>query len=170
MPQGLADPRPDERDLQLDLLALRQARAHQRAQHLERWAIPRSDFPLDKPGYFRWRKSLHARQGQRARELLAGAVDEATRERVAQLVAKAAPKGDAEGQALEDAACLVFLEQEIAGFQPRKGAGCSVCSETGFKGRVAVYEVMELKEREKRDGPPKLTCRTIKLSWSIEPP
>jgi tRNAThr (cytosine32-N3)-methyltransferase len=87
-----------------------------RGQHLERWAIPRGEFPLDKPGYLRWRKALQLRQGQRARELLAGVVDDATRERVGLLVSKSAPKGDAEAQALEDAACLVFLESEIAAF------------------------------------------------------
>jgi len=32
---------------------------------------------------------------------------------------------------------------------PTKGAGCRNCSETGYKGRVAVYEVMELKEELK---------------------
>jgi type IV pilus assembly protein PilB len=32
---------------------------------------------------------------------------------------------------------------------PVKGRGCRTCSETGFKGRVAVYEVMELKEELK---------------------
>ena len=87
-----------------------------RGQHLERWAIPRSGFAMDKPGYFRWRKALQARQGQRARELLAGLIDNAIRERVGLLVAKAAPPGDAEAQALEDAACLVFLQSEIADF------------------------------------------------------
>lgn len=87
-----------------------------RGQHLERWAIPRSEFPMDKPGYLRWRKALQVRQGERARELLAGLVDDALRERIGRLVAKGAPKGDAEGQALEDAACLVFLESEIADF------------------------------------------------------
>jgi type IV pilus assembly protein PilB len=32
---------------------------------------------------------------------------------------------------------------------PVKGRGCRICSETGYKGRVAVYEVMELKEELK---------------------
>jgi type IV pilus assembly protein PilB len=32
---------------------------------------------------------------------------------------------------------------------PVKGRGCRNCSETGYKGRVAVYEVMELKEELK---------------------
>jgi type IV pilus assembly protein PilB len=40
-------------------------------------------------------------------------------------------------------------EAEIAGAQIFKGRGCRNCSETGFKGRVAVYEVMELTEELK---------------------
>ena len=87
-----------------------------RGQHLERWAIPRETFPMDRPGYHAWRRAIHARQGDRARELLAGILDDSDRERVAVLVAKAAPKGDSEAQALEDAACLLFLDEEIAGF------------------------------------------------------
>ncbi len=38
---------------------------------------------------------------------------------------------------------------EIKGFQPVKGAGCVSCSETGYKGRVAIYEVMPLTEEIK---------------------
>ena len=30
-----------------------------------------------------------------------------------------------------------------------KGRGCRTCSETGFKGRIALYEVMELREELK---------------------
>jgi type IV pilus assembly protein PilB len=41
-------------------------------------------------------------------------------------------------------------EEQARSVQPVKGAGCSLCSDTGFKGRIAVYEVMvmtdELKE------------------------
>lgn len=92
-----------------------------RAQHLERWIIPRSDFPLDKPGYLRWRKSVQQRQGARAREILLDAgCDAALAERVAVLVAKGAAR-DAEGQALEDAACLTFLEGELADFAAQHG-------------------------------------------------
>jgi tRNAThr (cytosine32-N3)-methyltransferase len=88
-----------------------------RAQHLERWAIPRADFPEGRGGYLRWRSAVHARQGARVREILAAAGSEAAlTERVAVLVAKAAPRGDAEAQAIEDAACLVFLQHELADF------------------------------------------------------
>ncbi len=88
-----------------------------RAQHLERWAIPRASFPIDRPGYHRWRKAVHARQGERAREILLGAgCDDGLAARVGVLVAKAAAKGDPEGQVLEDAACLVFIADELSGF------------------------------------------------------
>jgi len=33
-------------------------------------------------------------------------------------------------------------DEEVKSYQAKKGAGCSACSDTGFKGRVAIYEVM----------------------------
>jgi type IV pilus assembly protein PilB len=36
--------------------------------------------------------------------------------------------------------------EEIQGFSCSKGTGCSMCSSTGYKGRVALYEVMPIKE------------------------
>ena len=89
-----------------------------RAQHLERWAIPRSTFPEGRGGYLQWRSAVHRRQGDRVREVLAGAgCDADVSARVAMLVSKSAPRGDADAQALEDAACLVFIEHELAAFQ-----------------------------------------------------
>jgi len=32
---------------------------------------------------------------------------------------------------------------------PMRGAGCSTCSDTGFKGRVAIYEIMEITDELK---------------------
>src|ERR1044072_4797622 len=43
-----------------------------RCQHLERWSVPRSDFPMDRPGSLRWRKSLYTEQVERARRRLLG--------------------------------------------------------------------------------------------------
>ncbi|MBA2481405.1 MAG: DUF4202 domain-containing protein [Planctomycetes bacterium] len=88
-----------------------------RAQHLERWTIPRSSYPMDRAGYHRWRTAVQQRQGERARELLigAGCVPDLAN-RVALLVSKRAPRDDADGQALEDAACLVFLANELEPF------------------------------------------------------
>jgi type IV pilus assembly protein PilB len=36
--------------------------------------------------------------------------------------------------------------EEAKSCKPMRGRGCSNCSETGFKGRVAVYEVMVMGE------------------------
>ena len=40
-------------------------------------------------------------------------------------------------------------EEEAARARPVRGAGCGLCSETGYKGRVAIYEVMEISEELK---------------------
>jgi tRNAThr (cytosine32-N3)-methyltransferase len=91
-----------------------------RCQHLERWSVPRASFPLDKAGYHAWRRLLYTRQAERARELLLGAgvaADEAAS--VAVWVSKTGLKTNPGTQALEDAACLVFLEHEILGFVHR---------------------------------------------------
>jgi type IV pilus assembly protein PilB len=42
-----------------------------------------------------------------------------------------------------------MAEDLAAQAQPLRGVGCRNCSETGFKGRLAVYEVMELREELK---------------------
>jgi tRNAThr (cytosine32-N3)-methyltransferase len=88
-----------------------------RCQHLERWSVPRADFPMDKPGYYAWRKSLYGKQAERARALLlqAGA-SAAEAGEVATWVSKTGLKTNPGTQALEDAACLVFLENEIGEF------------------------------------------------------
>jgi type IV pilus assembly protein PilB len=49
----------------------------------------------------------------------------------------------------EDLVAAGMSEDEVKPVKPVKGAGCSNCSDTGFKGRVAVYEVMELTEEIK---------------------
>lgn len=88
-----------------------------RCQHLERWTVPRADFPMDRPGYLRWRKSLYGKQAERARALLVQAgVSETEAAEVATWVAKNGLKTNPGTQALEDAACLVFLESEISAF------------------------------------------------------
>jgi type IV pilus assembly protein PilB len=40
-------------------------------------------------------------------------------------------------------------EEEIKSFKPKKGSGCGNCSDTGFKGRVAIYEVMVMTDQLK---------------------
>jgi hypothetical protein len=93
-----------------------------RCQHLERFTVPRADFPLDRAGYHAWRRSLYARQAGRAREILLGAgFAEAEATEAAAWVAKEGLKTNPGTQALEDAACLVFLESEISAFAAQHG-------------------------------------------------
>lgn len=88
-----------------------------RCQHLERWSVPRSSFPLGKPGYLAWRRSLYVKQAARAKALLVEAgVAAAAADEVALWVSKSGLKINPGTQALEDAACLVFLENEIEEF------------------------------------------------------
>jgi len=42
-----------------------------------------------------------------------------------------------------------FSQDEINTFKCYKGKGCSACSDTGYKGRLALYEVMPVKEEIK---------------------
>ncbi len=91
-----------------------------RAQHLERWAIARDRFPAGRTGYLRWRTTLGAHHAERTAALMREAgFDGATIAAVAALLrkeglARAAPDSDV--QALEDCACLVFLESYLAPF------------------------------------------------------
>lgn len=88
-----------------------------RCQHLERWLVPRATFPMNRPGYLAWRRSLYVKQAERARELLVIAgVSAGEAAEVATWVSKSGLKTNPGTQALEDAACLVFLENEIAAF------------------------------------------------------
>lgn len=88
-----------------------------RAQHLRRWEVPRSTYPMDRPGYLRWRKELGRKHAEWASEILAAcgySADEIAR--VGSLLRKENLRKDAETQALEDVAALVFLEHYAAGF------------------------------------------------------
>ena len=88
-----------------------------RCQHLERWSVPRESFALDKTGYLAWRRSLYVKQAERARALLLQAgMPAAEAGEVATWVSKSGLKTNPGTQALEDAACLVFLENEIGAF------------------------------------------------------
>jgi hypothetical protein len=88
-----------------------------RAQHIRRWAIPRSDYPMDRIGYLKWRTTLYKFHAEEVGRILREVgYDAATVERVASLVRKEEIKRDPEAQTLEDVICLVFLENYFAEF------------------------------------------------------
>ena len=88
-----------------------------RAQHIERWHIPRAKYDAGKKGYHLWRTTLYRYHAERAGAILAAAgYDLATVERVGALLQKKHLRSDEDAQTIEDAACLVFLENYFADF------------------------------------------------------
>jgi tRNAThr (cytosine32-N3)-methyltransferase len=88
-----------------------------RCQHLERWTVPRATYPEGKAGYHAWRKGLYHKQAERGRELLTEAgIDAADAAQAAIWISKTELATNPGTQALEDAAVLVFLENEVGSF------------------------------------------------------
>ena len=88
-----------------------------RAQHIERWRIPRSDYPEGRIGYLSWRKELQKLHARRAGEIMAlCGYEPEDIARAAALLKKERLKQDADAQTLEDVICLVFLAFEAAPF------------------------------------------------------
>ncbi|MCF6199487.1 MAG: DUF4202 domain-containing protein [Hyphomicrobiaceae bacterium] len=82
-----------------------------RAQHIERWSIPRDKYPTGREGYNKWRfelRALHARlvgefmseEGYAAEDI----------ELIGQYLQKKKLKKEADSQALENVVDVVFLE------------------------------------------------------------
>ena len=88
-----------------------------RAQHIRRWEIPRTDYPEGRMGYLKWRKDLQDFHAKAIAEILKDCgYDAETITRVSALLHKEKLKSDKDSQALEDVACLVFLEHYFAEF------------------------------------------------------
>jgi hypothetical protein len=86
-----------------------------RCQHLCRWEIPRNSYPMDKPGYLRWRADLKKFHADKAGTILREVgYDDVTVTRVQELNLKKNFPADPEVCVLEDALCLVFLERQFA--------------------------------------------------------
>jgi hypothetical protein len=93
-----------------------------RSQHIQRWKIARTEYPMDRIGYLQWRKRLYKFHAQLAGEILRDVgYDEATIGRVGTLLKKEGLKSDPEVQTLEDVVDLVFLESYLADFVAKHG-------------------------------------------------
>ena len=88
-----------------------------RCQHIQRWKIPRADYPMTRAGYQQWRLRLRDFHAEVTGAILRDAgYDDATIARVRSLIRKEGLKTDAEAQTLEDVVDLVFLESYLADF------------------------------------------------------
>lgn len=88
-----------------------------RAQHIQRWKSPRSDYPMDKPGYMLWRTNLYKFHAETAGNLMKEAgYDDEMITRVKTIVGKKELKTNPETQMMEDVVDLVFIEHYMLAF------------------------------------------------------
>lgn len=93
-----------------------------RAQHIKRWHLKRTEFPQGKAGYYQWRIALGKFHGELTASLMLenGYTAEEAEQTATiirkDLVRKGKAKKDDDSQALEDVACLVFLEHYFDDF------------------------------------------------------
>jgi len=81
---------------------------------------------MTRPGYLTWRAKLKSQAAAQVAQLLASpavapALSQAEIERVAALIRKEKLGEDDEAQALEDVACLVFLDDQFDDFEQKSG-------------------------------------------------
>lgn len=88
-----------------------------RAQHIERWAIPRDTYPMTKPGYLQWRNALKLHHATVVAALMQeNGYDEAIIAKVCSLLKKENLRSNPEMQTLEDVIVLTFLAHDLAAF------------------------------------------------------
>ncbi len=88
-----------------------------RAQHIQRWVSPRSDYPMTKPGYMQWRSNLKKHHAEVASKVMQEhGYDAAAIQQVASLLQKENLRANADTQTLEDVIVLAFLEHDLDAF------------------------------------------------------
>ena len=88
-----------------------------RAQHIQRWKSQRSDYPMDRIGYLKWRTDLYKFHADTLGVLMAQAgYASAEVERAKLMVGKKGIKSNPDTQLLEDVADLVFIEHYMLAF------------------------------------------------------
>jgi hypothetical protein len=88
-----------------------------RAQHIQRWTIPRNEYPKNRNGYIKWRTRLARFHADTTTGFMRNlGYNETIIKRVASLLQKRNLKRDHEVQILEDVACLVFIENHLTDF------------------------------------------------------
>jgi hypothetical protein len=89
-----------------------------RCQHIGRWEIPRTTFPMDRKGYLQWRSKLGIHHGEIASKILAQCgYDSETIDKVKFLLQKKQLlQHHPDTQLLEDVICLVFVHYYLHDF------------------------------------------------------
>jgi hypothetical protein len=124
-----------------------------RGQHVERWLLPRGDYPAGKAGYLDWRREQARRHAARVGAMMADAgYDAEASARVGVLLRKEGLKRDPEVQALEDVICFTFLRWYFADFAASRDPAevADIVTKTARKmsadGRARVLDEFQLPE------------------------
>jgi hypothetical protein len=127
-----------------------------RCQHLERWKIPRTDYPEGRVGYLTWRTRLGRFHAEQAASILRDAgYDDVTVKAVERILTKQNPRSNPDAQTMEDALCLVFLQYEFEAFldkYPDEAKAIDILQKTWRKMSVRGHEAalgLALSERGK---------------------
>jgi hypothetical protein len=113
--------------LRLDPAATEEQRIAARAHHLRRWSIPRGTFPEGRAGYLKWRTTLRKQHAEEVGGIMRSVgYDDASVERVQQIINKVKLSSDPVVQVHEDALCLVFIETQLAQVADQLGDDKSV--------------------------------------------
>ena len=88
-----------------------------RGQHVERWTLPRTAYPMDRSGYLQWRQE----QGRRHAARIAGFMRDAGYgdddiAAAGRMLTKQGLKRDPQVQALEDVICFTFIRWYLGDF------------------------------------------------------
>lgn len=88
-----------------------------RAQHIQRWISPRTDYSMTKSGYMQWRSNLKTHHAEIAGQIMREhGYDTDIIQQVMSLLKKEDLKGNADTQTLEDVIVLAFLEHDLEAF------------------------------------------------------
>lgn len=88
-----------------------------RCQHIGRWEIPRSSYPMDRKGYLQWRSAEKLHHVQIAEAILREiGYDSGVIEKVKFLLLKKELATNTDTQLLEDVVCLVFMQHYLEEF------------------------------------------------------
>lgn len=86
-------------------------------QHISRWSIPRSTFPMDKKGYYQWRAAIMEHQLEVATRALAeSGIEPSSIAIITDSLRNKADKSHINASIIEDTACLVFIKWYLEPF------------------------------------------------------
>jgi len=88
-----------------------------KCQHMSRWSIPRSTFPMDRKGYYQWRGAVMEHQlGVTTAVLQQSGIDNDSIAVIVDALKNKADKANVNASIIEDTACLTFIKWYLVPF------------------------------------------------------